>query len=269
MKKAIYAGSFDPFTKGHLDVVEKACGIFDEIVILIAVNKNKKRDYGIEDSKEAIMRTLRTEGLISKVYVDFTDDLIANYAKSRRFKYLIRGLRDVVDYNYEENIARINKAINPVLETVYVRAENSAISSSMVKELIQRKMDVSDFVPIEIEKLMKGEKSDETNEDLIIGIDLKKLFATKSLQLCSDVYENGTLLFTHWGHLIKKEEGKIFTTYYLLNDEQTKRIICSTKEEFKFINQENNKVILECVKTGDKISLHPNEFSVARIISAN
>lgn len=266
MKKAIYAGSFDPFTKGHLDVVKKACNIFDEIVILIAVNKNKKRDYDVEDSKEAIMRTLRTEGLSSKAYVDFTDDLVANYAKSRRFKYLIRGLRDVVDYNYEENIARINKAINPVLETVYVRAENSAISSSMVKELIQRKMDVSDFVPIEIEKLMKEEKSNETNKDLIIGLDLKKLFTIKSRQKCPELYENGTLLFTHWGHLIKKEEGKVFTKYYLLNDDTSRSVICSTLEEFEFIEQKDYKVILKCVKTGDKISLHPSEFSIARII---
>ena len=268
MKRAIYAGSFDPFTKGHLDVVEKACNIFDEVVILIAINKNKKRDYDVEDSKEAIMRTLRTEGLLSTAYVDFTDDLVANYAKGKHIKHLIRGLRDVVDFNYEENIAKINKIINPILETVYVRAENSAISSSMVKELYSRGKDISEFVPLEIEKMMQGENNNETNKDLIIGLNLEKLFTIKSQQKCPELYENGTLLFTHWGHLIKKEEGEVFTKYYLLNDDTSRTVICSTLEEFEFIEQKDCKVILKCVKTGDKISLHPSEFSIARIIPA-
>ena len=152
---AIYQGSFDPFTNGHLDMVIKAAKLFDKVHILICVNANKKRIYDSREMKCAIEETLVQKGLSNcEVYV--YDGLVAEYARENNIGYMIRGLRNNMDYNYEENIAEVNKLINPALEYIYFRAENAVISSSMVKELNSYGKDVSDFVPEPVHKLMCG-----------------------------------------------------------------------------------------------------------------
>ena len=156
MTHAIYPGSFDPFTKGHLDIVKKASEIFDKVTIVIAINKNKKRTYNVEKICTAI-KTLLFEKNITNCVVETWDGLVADLMNDWNVKYLIRGLRNNMDYNYEENIAKINKLINPKIETVYFRAEND-ISSSMVKELYSFGKDVSDYVPLRILQLMDSEK---------------------------------------------------------------------------------------------------------------
>ena len=152
---AIYPGSFDPFTNGHLDMVLKASKIFDRVHILIGVNANKKRTYAAETMKVAIEQTLEEKG-ISNCEVYVYDGLVAEYTKEKNIGYMIRGLRNNMDYNYEENIAEVNKLINPNLEYIYFRAENVAVSSSMVKELSGYGKDVSKFVPEAVRKLMKN-----------------------------------------------------------------------------------------------------------------
>ncbi|MBE6689311.1 MAG: pantetheine-phosphate adenylyltransferase [Ruminococcaceae bacterium] len=143
---AIYPGSFDPFTNGHLDIVLKGAKLFDEVHILIGTNANKKRAYSSEKMKTAIEKTLSDRNITNcKVIVH--DGLVAEYTRFNKIDYMIRGLRNNLDYNYEENIAEINKLINPALEYVYFRAENVAVSSSMVKELYYYHKDVSGFVP--------------------------------------------------------------------------------------------------------------------------
>ena len=144
--KAIYPGSFDPFTNGHLDIVKKASALFDEVYLVIGINSKKHRAIPSDKMKEAIELTLKELGL-TNVYIDIFDGLIAKYAKANGIRYMIRGLRNNMDYNYEENIAEVNKLINPEMEYIYFRAENVAVSSSMVKELRNYDQDVSMYVP--------------------------------------------------------------------------------------------------------------------------
>ena len=144
--RAIYPGSFDPFTNGHLDIVKKAAPLFDEVIILIGINAKKRRDFDSENMKTAIEATLHEMNL-RNVRVAIFEGLVAQYAKENGIRYMIRGLRNNMDYNYEENIAEVNKLINPEMEYVYFRAENVAVSSSMVKELHSYGQDVSTYLP--------------------------------------------------------------------------------------------------------------------------
>ena len=150
---AIYPGSFDPFTNGHLDIVLKSAKLFDRVHIVIGVNGEKQRSYDAQKMKSAIEKTL-VERNITNCDVCIHDGLIAQYTKDNHIGYMIRGLRNNLDYNYEENIAEINKLIDPKLEYVYFRAENVAVSSSMVKELNSYGHDVSNFVPEAVRNVM-------------------------------------------------------------------------------------------------------------------
>ena len=145
-KIAIYPGSFDPFTNGHLDIVKKASALFEQVYVVIGINAQKKRTFEAEKMKNAIVSALDELG-ITNVQVILHEGLVAEFAKSQGIKYMIRGLRNNMDYNYEENIAEVNKLINPDMESVYFRAVNVAVSSSMVKELHSFGLDVSPYVP--------------------------------------------------------------------------------------------------------------------------
>lgn len=152
--KAIYPGSFDPFTNGHLDIVKKAAALFDEVYVVIGVNAKKTRSIDSSEMKEAIKKTIKNLNLFN-VCVVVHEGLVAEYAKNNGIGYMIRGLRNNMDYNYEENVAEVNKLINPEMEYVYFRAENVAVSSSMVKELHGYGQDVSKYLPDEIYKVLK------------------------------------------------------------------------------------------------------------------
>jgi pantetheine-phosphate adenylyltransferase len=152
--KAIYAGSFDPYTNGHKSILLKACALFDEVHIVIGINANKKRTFNVEDIKNAIEIDLKNSN-INNCKVVIYDGITAIYCKENQIQYMIRGLRNNMDYNYEENMAEVNKLINPDLESIYMRAEEKAISSSMVKELLFHKQDISAFVPDSIINLIK------------------------------------------------------------------------------------------------------------------
>lgn len=145
-RKAIYPGSFDPFTNGHLDIVKKAAVLFDEVYIVIGINSEKKRNFPYTDMKNAIEETLQSLGL-DNCYVCIHEGLVAEFARLNGIQYMIRGLRNNMDYNYEENIAEVNKLINPNMEYIYFRAEKVGVSSSMVKELLMYDLDVSKYVP--------------------------------------------------------------------------------------------------------------------------
>lgn len=151
VRKALYAGSFDPFTNGHLYVAEKAAELFDELVIGIAENFNKKRSTDIYEMKDAIRECFKFYDNVSVVTID---GLIADYCIKKDICYLVRGLRNTSDYLYEENIAKINNEINPNLKTIYFRANNDVISSSMIRELNEYGKDVSKFIPEEIHKIL-------------------------------------------------------------------------------------------------------------------
>jgi len=153
MKEAIYPGSFDPFTNGHLSMVKRASELFDKVTIVLAINKKKTRKYDADKMCKAIENTLKSEN-ITNCIVGTWDGLVADLMHQWNVKYLIRGLRNNMDYNYEENIAQINNLINSDIQTIYLRAKDN-ISSTMVNELFAFKKDISNYVPLEILKLME------------------------------------------------------------------------------------------------------------------
>lgn len=155
MSVAIYPGSFDPFTNGHLDIVKKASKLFDRVIIVVAVNSDKRRHYSANDIQMAINATLK-ENHLSNCGVITWEGLTVELMKRIKATYIVRGLRNTMDFDYEENIASINKLLYPDIEYIYFRAENSAISSSMVRELVSHEVDIANFVPTSIAKLIKG-----------------------------------------------------------------------------------------------------------------
>ena len=137
MKVGFYAGSFDPFTIGHLHIVKVASKIFDKVVVGIGVNPKKTRRFDKIKMKEAIERLLKSEDVNNFEVITF-DGLTADVASEYGAEFLIRGVRNGIDYDFEENLALINEEIAGI-DTIYVRAgEYGAISSSMVFELLQR-----------------------------------------------------------------------------------------------------------------------------------
>ncbi len=156
MKKAFYAGSFDPFTNGHLYVVKQAAEIFQEVIIGIGENEQKReRNFSSSAMKLAIEEVLKRENLTDKVKVEIYQGLTVTKAREYQVDFLIRGLRNGVDYGYEENMALVNRNISN-LETIYFRAgETAHVSASVVVELFVGGADISHLVPPEILHLMK------------------------------------------------------------------------------------------------------------------
>lgn len=149
MNIGFYAGSFDPFTKGHLHVVEVSSKLFDEVIIGIGVNLGKTRRYDVELMKQAIEATLKANNL-SNVSVVCYDCLSVEAAKINNANCLIRGIRNGMDYDYEENLASLNEELSD-LDTIYIRAGKLGhISSTMVQELINYGRNVSKYVPEEV-----------------------------------------------------------------------------------------------------------------------
>lgn len=153
-RKGLYAGSFDPYTNGHHAIVKKAAALMDELHVLIGVNTQKKRAFDPANMRAAIEKTVRAEG-IENVKVVVFDGMVADYCAENGIKYYVRGLRNNMDYNYEENIAQINQLINPGMETIYMRADDAAISSTMVRELLNFKKDIAPYVPRAVAESVK------------------------------------------------------------------------------------------------------------------
>lgn len=153
LRKALVSGSYDPFTYAHLSLVKQASKMFDEVHVVIFVNSAKKRTYESGDMVEAIKRTLEKEGITNCV-VGKDNGLLAKYCQENGITTNVRGLRNNLDYNYEENIAEVNNLINPELCTIYLRGNGSKLSSSTVRELLKYGEDVSKYVPEEILKII-------------------------------------------------------------------------------------------------------------------
>lgn len=146
MKVGFYAGSFDPFTIGHLHVVKVASKLFDKVVVAIGKNPSKKSRYDKEQMKLAIDQVMKDENL-SNVECVVYNGLTADVAISLGASYLIRGIRNGMDYEAEENLALINEEISGI-DTIYIRAGKlGMVSSSMVYELILNGKDVEKYLP--------------------------------------------------------------------------------------------------------------------------
>ena len=149
MKIAIYPGSFDPVTSGHLNIIRRAASIFDKLIVCVMVNAGKNPMFTLEERVELIQRVT---GDIPNVEVDCSSELLANYAKRRGGCVIVKGLRAGSDFENEFQMALINHKINPELDTMFLTAESQYmyLSSSTVKELGGYGVDLSDFLPEEI-----------------------------------------------------------------------------------------------------------------------
>ena len=154
MKIGFYAGSFDPFTNGHLHVVTQSAKLFDRVIIGIGVHPKKTRRFDKELMQKAIEEVLAHNNLNNVTVISY-DNLSVDVAIENDSTFLVRGIRNGMDYEYEENMASINEEISG-LDTVYIRAGNLGnISSSMVMELLRNNKDVSKYLPEEVLALVR------------------------------------------------------------------------------------------------------------------
>lgn len=154
MRIGFYAGSFDPFTNGHLHVITKATKLFDKVIVGVGVHPKKTRRYDKELMQKAIEQVLIREKLDNVTVISY-DNLSVDAAIDYNSTFLVRGIRNGMDYEYEENMASINEEISG-LDTVYIRAGNLGnISSSMVMELLRNNKDVTKYLPKEVLALVK------------------------------------------------------------------------------------------------------------------
>ena len=154
MKIGFYAGSFDPFTNGHLHVVTQSAKLFDRVIIGIGVHPKKTRRFDKELMQKAIEQVLVRNNLNNVTVISY-DNLSVDVAIDNGSTFLVRGIRNGMDYEYEENMASINEEISG-LDTVYIRAGNLGnISSSMVMELLRNSKDVSRYLPEEVLALVR------------------------------------------------------------------------------------------------------------------
>lgn len=148
MTNAICPGSFDPVTVGHLDIISRASKMFDHVVVLVIPNLDKTTSFSVEERMELLRRAL-SHAQMTNVEVETSDGLLAEYARQKNIQALVKGLRAVSDFEYEFQMALINKKLNPELETVFLttQAENLYLSSSIVKQVATLGGDISEFVP--------------------------------------------------------------------------------------------------------------------------
>ena len=151
MKTAIYPGSFDPITLGHLNIIKRAAVCFDKLIVCVMVN-SEKVNRGLFTPEERVELIRRVVAKLPNVEADWSSTLIAEYARQKRACTLVKGLRAVSDYENELQMALINRKLNPRLETMFLpsSAKYTYVSSSMVKEMARYGAELSDFVPREI-----------------------------------------------------------------------------------------------------------------------
>jgi pantetheine-phosphate adenylyltransferase len=152
MSIAIYAGSFDPITNGHLSVIQSGLIVFDRIVVAVLINPGKNGLFSIEDRVQMIRESVDNE---PRIEVDRFDGLLVEYAKKRNVRVVLRGLRAVGDFESELRMANMNRHLNKGVETVFIAANDYFfVSSSLVKEAASLGGDVSDVVPDPVIKML-------------------------------------------------------------------------------------------------------------------
>ena len=150
---AIYPGSFDPITNGHIDLIHRACNLFDEVIIAIAQNANKTSLLSINQRIEAVEASITS---ISNAQVRGFNSLLVDFAREQNAQIIIRGLRAVSDFEYEFQLSGMNKRLNPRIETLFMTPseEFANISSSLVREILSLGGDISAFVPKPVEAIL-------------------------------------------------------------------------------------------------------------------
>ena len=145
MKRAIFPGSFDPITMGHVDIIRRSLPLFDELIIAIGINSTKKYMFSLEQRKAFIEATFANE---PKIKVDTYEGLTVDYCDKIKAKFIVRGLRNPADFEFEKTITQVNRRLSEI-ETVFLltSAETSFISSSIVREVIHFEGDYTSMVP--------------------------------------------------------------------------------------------------------------------------
>lgn len=170
--RALYPGSFDPFTIGHLSVLEKAVKLFDKVYVVISKNPQKTRRYDLSRTAYSIIKFLETKNFYdNKVAIKVTaDSLPARIAKNLGCDYIIRGLRNNMDYDYEEGLAKFNKEIDPSIETIYFRADKDEVSSTMVYALDNALLPIDKYLPYSPDQIRPANPADpnfvESNKEV-------------------------------------------------------------------------------------------------------
>lgn len=154
MKIAVYPGSFDPITNGHIDVLNRALNVFDKVILLIADNSSKKSRFSISERLEMTKEAVKN---IKGVEVDSTQGLTVEYAKKHNAKFLIRGLRAVTDFEYEFQLSATNAYIDSSIDVVFFMSHNETtfISSSAIDSMQKNNVDISHLVPSSVIKMYK------------------------------------------------------------------------------------------------------------------
>lgn len=150
-KIAIFPGSFDPITLGHVNIIERAMPLFDKIIIAIGVNSQKSGYFTLEQRMNWLQEIYGSTG---NVVIESYEGLTVDFCKRQESKYILRGLRGVSDYEYERVIAQTNKTMYPEIETVFILSapEFSHISSTIVREVLRHKGDISKLVPMVVNR---------------------------------------------------------------------------------------------------------------------
>ena len=149
MSVAIYPGSFDPVTLGHLNIIKRASACFDKLIVCVMVNSNKHGMFTPDERVDLLRRSTRR---FPNVEVDFSNELLAAYARRRGARVVVKGLRAVSDYEQEVQMALINRKLNPRLETMFLASSEkyTYLSSTIVKEMARYGADLAEFIPREI-----------------------------------------------------------------------------------------------------------------------
>lgn len=152
--KVIYPGSFDPVTYGHLDIIERAAKSFDTVIVAVLNNTSKKSLFTLEEKISLLKETTKD---LPNVEIDYFSGLLSDYAKQKKCNNMIRGLRAISDFEYEMQMASVNKKINNDIETYFMVSSNqyAYLSSSIVKEVAVFGGSISCFVPKVVEKALK------------------------------------------------------------------------------------------------------------------
>jgi pantetheine-phosphate adenylyltransferase len=153
---AVYPGTFDPITNGHLDIVERALGLFDKIIIAVAINVNKQPLFSLEERVELIRQCFQPHD--DRVEVDATDGLIVDYAEKKGACAIVRGLRAVSDFDYEFQLALMNRKLARRVDTVFLMTGFRwiYISSSIIKDAAKHNGDISGLVPVHVQQALQN-----------------------------------------------------------------------------------------------------------------